>query len=365
MTGGHDNPTRWAVALAISVTLHGTGIAWLLHAPGQPAPAAQTGQPIAVSTITPSAPARTTPKPAPPQTNVLRPVGQNGENGDQSGTTTLRDITANTAPGGRDQGVDTGLLQSITGRPLPPPDGNAPPRPADTPPAGQSDPTAPSGASQPRQTAASRPDPAQQARLDPLRKMIRAQLDESCLLALPRLTQSDQVGLQIFGAQDLQMGQLTRALNQQLPNPVRQIQILLDQRQCAALDYLRTMPSYPDFALDLRLDQTALISGQTLRGQILDLGGRYLTLLLVDDNGIVHDLRAFLSYGPGLAGFAAPMARIDKSRDTAQLIIALASDSPLMPQLGVGGLPASDFFARLAEQSPQNMTAGIAGFALR
>lgn len=411
MADSYETPARWTLALAVSLAVHGAGLVWLLQRPEQdavpprPAPiairavadpasasasAAVTGpvplQPVTLRPVGASAPLRDalrdgdTPAPTRPDLRAPEtspvPVTADGSAGNPPAV--AGDGASDGAGGGAD---DSALLQSAAGRALPPitpapapaPRPAAPDRPAG--PAGdtQTTPKAQAGGLAPQRPAPPmtapaprlRPSPRQVARLDPLRHLIRSQLDESCLLALPQLDPRDDIGLEVLGAQDLQMGQLARALNRDLPNPVTQRQILLDARQCAVLDYLRVMPGYPDMAMELRLDQPVLSSGETLRGQVLDLNGRQLTLLLIDDNGMVHDLRAFVAYGPGWAGFAVPLARIDQPRDTAQLLVALAADSPLVPQLAQSGQPASRFFAQLAQHAPPGLGAGLISFSLR
>ena len=158
---------------------------------------------------------------------------------------------------------------------------------------------------------------------------IRGRLDETCLLALPALRDDDQIHLGVLAADDRRVSGLLRELTQGLGAEVTETAVLLDRRQCPALDFIRRDPRYPLPGLGLQIETQDIASGGNLRGRILGAGGAYTTLLLIDDNGVVHDLRRFQIASVGTTQFEVPLARTGGARDTHQLLLAIAS--PLRP----------------------------------
>lgn len=233
--------------------------------------------------------------------------------------------------------------------------------------------TAPAGDPAPRPDAFRTPEardmgsdaPAADPRLGELFNRIRAQLAQSCLLALPALLEGERIQLGILAADDRRIAQLMRDLTAGLDSPVSESAVLLDRRQCPALDFARLDPRYPLPGLGLQIESQEVASGDNLRGQISGGAGLDNSLLLIDDNGVVHDLRRFQLASAGVTRFDVPLARSGPARDTHQLLLAIAS--PARPQAiaANAGHSAEDFFARLAREIGPDTRIGIASLYLR
>lgn len=218
------------------------------------------------------------------------------------------------------------------------------------------------------------PDPQQpavdsQAEADPrlveLFQRIRNQLTEPCLLALPAMRGEDELQLGVLAASDRQISALMRDLTEGLSTPVTQAATLIDQRQCPAISFARNDARYPVFGLGFQLEAQDIASGNALRGRISGSTGYYTTLLMIDDNGTVHDLRRFLISSAGTTNFDVPVARMGAARDTNQILLALAT--PTRPQTVAqrAGELAEPFFAALeAELGPEAMI-GITSIYVR
>lgn len=222
------------------------------------------------------------------------------------------------------------------------------------------------GAAQP----APDPEPAESGgpadpRIAELFDRIRGRLSESCLLALPALLGEDQIQLGVLAADDRQIAGLMRELTRGLETEITEAAVLLDRRQCPALDFARRDPRYPVLGLGLQLEAQDIASGGNLRGRISGGAGLYTTLLLIDDNGVVHDLRRFQIASAGVTRFDVPLARSGAARDTHQLVLAIAS--PARPET-VGthaGELAEDFFDQLARDIAADARIGIGSVYVR
>lgn len=201
-------------------------------------------------------------------------------------------------------------------------------------------------------------------RLDGMIQRIRAKLDESCLLALPQLTAEGQVRLSVLAAADRQISAFVEEITEGLGDIPDQ-RVLLDRRQCPGLTFARRAADYPLFALQIQLQQTDIDSGGAAVGRIANGAGHYNTLLLVDDNGVVQDLRRFLTVQGGEVGFDVPMSRAGAARDTNQLLIAIATPGRIDSVTRNAGRLAADFFPDLIAELGDNVLIGVSSVYVR
>ncbi len=97
--------------------------------------------------------------------------------------------------------------------------------------------------------------------------------------------------------------------------------------QCPALDLIR-LGAEGETPL-IELDQYDIGRGKPLAGTISNLNGRRLYLVLVDNDGVVHRLDAKTQQGGGAATFSIRAAPRGDSIGPMQMLLAIASDSPI------------------------------------
>lgn len=196
-----------------------------------------------------------------------------------------------------------------------------------------------------------------------LLRRIRAFPHPQCTLALPRRAgDAPGAGVSFVGAEEDTLIDLSQRITDGLdPAPV-QTREIVDPRQCAVLDALRQADSYPANRIGLSLEDATLLSGETLRGRVLGAGGLFVTLLVIDDNGVVQDLAPFVSLDGNIPVFDAPVARSGPSRATRQMLIALGTtDAPLDLSDRIGR-EAQDVFAPIPADVLKNMVFGLVTF---
>lgn len=197
-----------------------------------------------------------------------------------------------------------------------------------------------------------------------LLRRIRATPQEQCTLALPRRVAGDSAlaGLAMVGASEEQLDALATRITDGLDFTPVQTRELLDPRQCATLDALRQSDSYPANRIGLSLDAATLISGDLLTGRIVGAGGLYVTLLLVDDNGVVQDLAQFITLDGTTPVFEAPVARSGPTRATRQLLLAIGTAGAPLDLSGSIGQESQDVFGTIPAETLQSMVFGVTTF---
>lgn len=196
-------------------------------------------------------------------------------------------------------------------------------------------------------------------------RRIRAAPSPQCTLALPRRAGPDGAGVSFIGEQQAALDTFSeRLLNGLAPAPV-QTREMIDQRQCALLDAVRQIADYPAGRIGLTLDDTTLRSGENLRGRVVGAGGLFITLLLIDDNGVVQDLSRFTTLDGNDPVFDAPVARAGLTRATRQIILALGSESGPIDVSEQIGQEAQAVFSALPSSILENAVFGLATFDVR
>lgn len=236
----------------------------------------------------------------------------------------------------------------------------SPTAPADTAQAGTVQPIVPTPQSPQPETQATAPAtppapaPSAPAEPDPvaadLIERIRNALSETCLIAIPQQTANGSIGLTIYAADEASVAPYTDAILADLtPRPVLQT-VLIDPRQCAAIDFIRQGAAYPTSPMTLELDTSRILSGDLLTGRLTGTGGRNITLVVVDDNGVTQDLGQYLNVAVNTARFAAPLTRAGTARDTRQMLIAIATPARPAAITAQNGQLAADYFGALSAE---------------
>ena len=206
---------------------------------------------------------------------------------------------------------------------------------------------------------------AQNAALADLVGRLRDRVAEPCLAAIPQTLGGDEVLLTTFSANDRAISDLFRDLSGAVDLPMTERSVLLDARQCPAVDFVRAATTYPAFRLHLQIDAAEVASGERLTGRVAGIGGNQATLLLIDDNGVVQDLRRFTLQSGDQLQFDVPVHRVGAARDTSQLLIALATPTRPETIANLAGRLAQDFFPPLARATPDQALIGVAPVYVR
>ncbi|MCH2164958.1 MAG: hypothetical protein MK098_09940 [Marinovum sp.] len=206
---------------------------------------------------------------------------------------------------------------------------------------------------------------AQAVGLGQLLRQIRATPNPQCTLLLPRLRGETGLSVSLIGPDDAALGAFADQITERVAIDVSRSFEVIDGRQCAALDAVRQASSYPASRLGIALEATSLSSGDTLRARVLGAGGLYLTLLVIDDNGVVQDLNRFTKIEDNVPVIDAPVARSGPTRATRQILLVMGSPSGPIDVRDQIGQVAQDVFALINAQTLEDMVFGLATFDVR
>lgn len=189
-----------------------------------------------------------------------------------------------------------------------------------------------------------------------------------CFLALPAAFASGEAAVQTFGESEAAQAAFRRALAGSLGTTAEIRSGTVAGSQCLALSFARKIDGYPNFSLVIDLDAADVTSGSALAGIVRNAGNRFLHLLVIDNDGLVQSVDAYLAAAAGNARrFSAPVVLTGGPVATKQLLMALASDRLIRLLQGPVRRPAADFFEALAaEISAQeaNVDLAVEGFSV-
>ena len=142
----------------------------------------------------------------------------------------------------------------------------------------------------------------------------------------------------------------------------------VSKAQCGALSFARSLAQYPNFPLQLTLNQPAIASGADLSGIVSGLRKNTLYLLIVDDEGKAKLVSSSAVGDVRSLQFSAPMTLTSKPGSAVQLLIAVAADGPLKTLPTKLGEPASEYFSKLTLEiigDNRSIAYGITSFVVR
>lgn len=351
MIGQVADGWKWAQASALSVVAHAAVLGYLVWQPSFDFLNAVPPTPLAQLEITPL-PAQTQPEIPQVAAETLTSTGGESEVlSSDSGSETISsgDLNALTTPTETTLPVTDPLTsapseQILTSTIDPGPAPSEGPGPETLPVQSSND--------------AEPPDP----RMLELVERIRDRLTEPCMLALPMMRGEEELQLNVVSDSDRNITALMDDLTTGIDGEIAREAVLLDSRQCPAVAFVRRDQHYPVYALGIQLDSQQIARGASLRGQITNAAGYYQSLLLVDENGVVHDMRRFLLTSSRMTRFDFAVARFRQVRDTHQMLVALATPERPATVSTHAGEQAEAFFAALFEEVGQNALIGVSSF---
>ena len=193
--------------------------------------------------------------------------------------------------------------------------------------------------------------------------------DGDCLLALPAAgAEATQALIKAYAREPGLVGELRAAYERiagsRLEADIRPV----SQEQCIALIFARSLAQYPNFPLRLTLDEQAIRSGEPLSGIVSGLRKDTLYLVVIDDEGKAELVTSFADQGTSLITFQEPMTLTSAPVSSVQLLVAIASDGPLRTVPVSPGMPAEEYFSRLATEiiaGNRSIAFGITSFVVR
>lgn len=189
-----------------------------------------------------------------------------------------------------------------------------------------------------------------------------------CMLALPTGMGSTQATIEAFAAVpevvDRLGAEYERLSGMRLTADTRPV----SRQQCSALAFARSLAQYPNFPLRVSLAEPSIRSGRALSGVISGLRKNTLYLMIVDDEGKAELVTSYPNQRASVMNFSAPMTLTSGPVSSVQLLVAIASDGPLRTVPNKPGMPAEEYFSRLATEiimDDRSIAYGITSFVVQ
>ncbi|NEU11886.1 serine/threonine protein kinase [Methylobacterium sp. BTF04] len=243
--------------------------------------------------------------------------------------------------------------------PPPPPRAETAPRPVATPgPAAALDPPSFAPALPPALAPAGPGSPT----MEQVAAYIRSYQGGPCFFLNPGSVSPRDAAVEAYGTAPRPFAEFDAAFTKTLGFEARIQLRQIEAAQCPVVELMvRQAQAKPSNVPHLLLDRDRIPSGEELRGRVDLPDDRALRLLLVDGDGLVHDLAPYLKRNGRQASFAVRLETPEPKRGRAQLLVAIASPSPAAA-LGEGA--RSDSVFRAIAQEAEQAGSGL-GLAVR
>ncbi len=188
-----------------------------------------------------------------------------------------------------------------------------------------------------------------------LPEIIKEQFDklmaESCYFAELSVNTNGLPSLLGFGNETIPIARFYRAVFRQTGvEPAVELR-KTTQSQCAAIDFISAILAGSQRQLPIELEQRTLNSGERISGTVSKLVFAFTLLLLIDDDGRVHDVTSYIEKGPDWSQhrFSIPVFTTGDGAQHLQLLLAVNTDVKITKTAGDGQLHSDDYFAGLQQ----------------
>jgi hypothetical protein len=124
----------------------------------------------------------------------------------------------------------------------------------------------------------------------------------------------------------------------------------LTDAQCSGISFTRVILGESAPSVQIGLARKELESGEKLTGRVTGSRFDFVTLLVVDDSGVVHNILEYLRPEPAELEFSVPVHPVDDGEDRVQLIMAIGATKPLAALKSTTAVHSDDFFRELLRQ---------------
>lgn len=181
-------------------------------------------------------------------------------------------------------------------------------------------------------------------------RFIRDYATGRCFAAMPSLASNDRIVIEGLSNSADRLADFEQRLAAGVDVPVTIQTGRITDAQCRALSFLTYAKDYPVSDLRLQIDRRNIAAGAEITGEISGIKGRTLTLLIVDDEGVVQAVpeRFFPELEADRARFVVPLFTTAGLFNTANIALAIATPAPLRTVEEAGQADVEAYFEQLA-----------------
>lgn len=158
---------------------------------------------------------------------------------------------------------------------------------------------------------------------------LKFQEEDNCFVALPTITQKGQPELVGFGRSERPWSQFLNGITHTTKLAVPSRLAKISAHQCQVTSFIHGSSAYPSFTITLALQNNIIKTGDFLAGSLLNINGRHLNLLLIDDEGTAQLLNNFVTTGDDRSHFSIQLNNTGNPTSTSQLLLAIVTEEVL------------------------------------
>ncbi|HUF86143.1 MAG TPA: hypothetical protein VMM59_02070, partial [Thermohalobaculum sp.] len=192
-------------------------------------------------------------------------------------------------------------------------------------------------------------------RNDPADRFTRAYQGGECFFPLRLASRdgasSDGAAIRGYGLQAESVDMFRQAFVQALGlEPTVDWRPLTDA-QCAGISFTRLVLRDSAPTVHIALERKELGLGHNLAGKVTGSRLEFVTLLVIDDSGVVHNVLDHLTPESADLAFDIPVQPVDDGTDKVQLLMAVGASRPLPLLESTAPVHSDDFFPALRDQA--------------
>jgi hypothetical protein len=187
-------------------------------------------------------------------------------------------------------------------------------------------------------------------RNDPADRFTRAYQGGECFFPL-RLASRDGAAIRGYGLQAESVDMFRQAFAQALGSAPNVDWRPLSDAQCAGISFTRLVLGDSAPTVRIGLERKELDVGHNLAGRVTGSRLEFVTLLVVDDSGVVHNVLDHLTPEAADLAFDIPVQPVDDGADRVQLLMAVGASRPLPLLASTTPVHSDDFFPALRDQT--------------
>lgn len=191
---------------------------------------------------------------------------------------------------------------------------------------------------------------------------------DECFIALPTISKNGRIEVSAIGIHQNLWAEfqknLVRDTNIKVPGNLATI----SQAQCQAVSFAKRSGSYPSFSLSMNFQNSDIRSGEFLIGNLKNVRGRYLNLLLVDDEGIAQKINNYVSIDKITSQFRLQVNQTGEVVKTSQLLLAVVTNEKLASTINSEPVMAIDLLGNIEREiisRNMKLDLAIAAFTVR
>jgi hypothetical protein len=204
------------------------------------------------------------------------------------------------------------------------------------------------------------------ARADPEADFTRSYREGECFFPL-RVAALDGHAIRGYGVQAESVRLFSEAFAKALGTAPEVEWRPLTDAQCTGISFTRVILGNSAPGIRIELARKELAAGERLAGRAIGNRHEFVTLLVVDDSGIVHNVVDYLYSGPAEIVFSVPVYPVDEGMDRVQLIMAVGASLPLPALKSTEAMHSDDYFPVLLRQVREtgaDMELGLEDFVI-